>query len=123
MLVGIDAVDIHRFKCWHKYSINSLLKIFTQAEIDYCLSNYLKSAERFAARFAAKEAFFKASYTILNSQVSFLQICKFIEVINTTAGPIIKFDNLYFKYKMNTSLSITHSKCCAIVVVIIDSVK
>lgn len=116
MLIGIDAVDIDRFKNWNKYCISSLMKIFTQVEIDYCLSNQSKTAERFAARFAAKEAAFKASYVIFSPKLTFLQFCKYVEVVNSITGPMLKFNN----YNIKSSLSITHSKLSAIAVVIID---
>ena len=58
--LGIDIVDIARFAQWHTYTHARLARIFTEQEVEYCLSNRAKSAERFAVRFAAKEAFFKA---------------------------------------------------------------
>ena len=58
--IGIDAVAIDRFNTWHTYPQEKLLRIFSEQEISYCLNNKQKSAERFAARFAAREAFFKA---------------------------------------------------------------
>ncbi len=58
--IGIDSVEIDRFSDWHTYDRSKLQRIFTPQEIDYCLSNQALSAERFAVRFAAKEAFYKA---------------------------------------------------------------
>lgn len=58
--IGIDSVDIARFEQWHTYSHKKLLRVFSPAEIAYSLENPTKSAERFAVRFAAKEALFKA---------------------------------------------------------------
>lgn len=58
--VGIDLVDIERFAHFYHYSHKRLLRIFSPDEIDHCLKIPVKSAERFAARFAYKEALFKA---------------------------------------------------------------
>lgn len=58
--VGIDIVDIERFVHFHTYSQKQLTRIYSINEIEHCLSIPKKSAERFAARFAFKEALFKA---------------------------------------------------------------
>ena len=70
--IGIDSIEIARFRLWHTYSYRQLSRIFSSEEIDYCLSNIIKSSERFAVRFAAKEAFFlntlhKSQYTSYKS--------------------------------------------------------
>ena len=62
--IGIDAVDIKRFAHWHRYKKTMLLRFYSSAEIDYCMNVQIKSAERFAVRFSAKEAFFKALYQL-----------------------------------------------------------
>lgn len=53
-------VDIARFTHFHTYPIKQLNRIFSLDEIEHCLHSPTKSAERFAARFAFKEALFKA---------------------------------------------------------------
>lgn len=58
--IGIDSIEIARFAHWSTYSQKKLQRIFTPEEIEYCLQEPIKSAERFALRFAAKEAFYKA---------------------------------------------------------------
>jgi holo-[acyl-carrier protein] synthase len=63
--IGIDIIDIERFTDWHTKSELELLRVFSQEEIAYCLQNPKLSAERFAVRFAAKEAFFKAFQAML----------------------------------------------------------
>ncbi|MEX0848676.1 MAG: 4'-phosphopantetheinyl transferase superfamily protein [Candidatus Dependentiae bacterium] len=63
--IGIDTTNVHRFTDWHKKSSEQLQKIFSLDEITYCLhENKQTSAERFAARFAAREAFFKAYHAM-----------------------------------------------------------
>ncbi|MGD8781047.1 MAG: holo-ACP synthase [Ignavibacteria bacterium] len=61
--IGIDIIEIDRIKkSIEKYGDNFLNKIYTQIELDYCLSKKNKY-QHFAARFAAKEAIYKAIST------------------------------------------------------------
>jgi holo-[acyl-carrier protein] synthase len=58
--LGTDIQEIARVeKAIKRGGVAFLKKAFTPAEVRYCRSSR-KSAERFAARFCAKEAFFKA---------------------------------------------------------------
>lgn len=61
--LGTDVVDIERFKNWPHYTSKMLERIFSPEEIAYCRACPKKSAERFAVRFALKEAFYKALCT------------------------------------------------------------
>jgi phosphopantetheine--protein transferase-like protein len=61
--IGLDLVEIARCAAWHTYSDEALRRIFSEEEIIYCRADTLRSAERFAARFAAREAFYKALAT------------------------------------------------------------
>ena len=60
--VGIDIVEVDRFKK-KKYEKNKIFykKIFVCSEINYCLK-FKNSAERFAAKFAIKEAVIKSIF-------------------------------------------------------------
>jgi len=61
--VGIDIIEIERIKkSIEKFNELFLNKIFTQIELEYCLSKKNKY-QHFAARFAAKEAIAKAIAT------------------------------------------------------------
>jgi holo-[acyl-carrier protein] synthase len=58
--VGIDIIEVSRIqKEISKEDGGFKTKVFTQGEITYCESQATK-AQNYAARFAAKEAFFKA---------------------------------------------------------------
>jgi holo-[acyl-carrier-protein] synthase len=58
--VGIDLVSVSRVESiLDKWGDRFLDRIFTRAEVDYCRSRHCP-ARSLAARFAAKEAFFKA---------------------------------------------------------------
>ena len=52
--IGVDSVEIERFALWLDYSKKRLSRIFSLEEIEYCLQQKNKSAERFAVRFAAR---------------------------------------------------------------------
>ena len=57
---GIDLVSLTRFKQFTaRRGERGLLRLFTQSELDYCLT-HIDPTPSLAARFAAKEAFFKA---------------------------------------------------------------
>jgi len=58
--VGIDLVSVSRMESiLDRWGDRFLRRIFTRAEADYCRSRHCP-ARSLAARFAAKEAFFKA---------------------------------------------------------------
>ncbi|MBI4545598.1 MAG: holo-ACP synthase [Gemmatimonadetes bacterium] len=57
---GIDLVSIPRFvEFWTRRQERGLRRLFTAGELDYCFG-LARPAASLAARFAAKEAFFKA---------------------------------------------------------------
>ncbi len=58
--VGIDLVSVSRVESiLSRWGDRFLERVFTRAEVDYCRSRHCP-ARSLAARFAAKEAFFKA---------------------------------------------------------------
>jgi holo-[acyl-carrier protein] synthase len=78
--LGIDSVEIDRFRHWRTYSPVRLKKLFSEAEIVHCTAISLKSAERFAARFAVREAFFKALGTVSQKQLPFFRVCRAVSM-------------------------------------------
>lgn len=126
--VGIDSVEIERFNRWVHFTQKQLLRIFSPEEIAYSRSNKLKTAERFAARFAAKEAFYKALCQVLpGRKFPFLTLCKAVSVVSQGPPHLIVDWNYFFSLpddallqKYNTHISITHTRSAATVVVIIE---
>ena len=58
--VGVDLMDVARMEAQSQQGGAGFLEgLFTQREIAYCTAKH-HPAQHFAARFAAKEAFFKA---------------------------------------------------------------
>lgn len=91
--IGIDMIDIKRFNEWNKYSLRALTRIYTQNEIEYCLSVPAKMAERFAARFAAKEALYKAVCQLYGAtSCSFAHLVKNSAVVRTSGAPLLKVE-------------------------------
>ena len=57
---GLDLVSVARFKRFlTRHGARGMNRLFTGAELDYCLT-HADPTRSLAARFAAKEAFFKA---------------------------------------------------------------
>lgn len=60
--IGIDLVDVERFESIiFRWRERFLRRVFTDKEIKYC-NNRKNPAQRFATRYAAKEAFIKALF-------------------------------------------------------------
>lgn len=119
---GIDCVDIVRFNHWHKKSLEELAHMFAPAEITYCLENTIKSAERFAVRFAAKEAFAKAFAAWQNRITPLSLICKAVHVTkNAQNVPCLSIEwiALNAPHGAICHLTLSHSNTVAIAQVII----
>jgi holo-[acyl-carrier protein] synthase len=115
--IGIDIVRIDRFAHWRHKSRTQLRRVLSDQEIDYCLENPAFSAHRFAARFAAKEAFLKA----LRTKIPLLTICKAIQVMVTPTGPELAVNWGLLKHPPQTChISISHEKDIAVTYVIIE---
>jgi holo-[acyl-carrier protein] synthase len=87
--IGIDIIEIERIKqSVDKFGESFLNKIYTQKEIDYCLSKFNKY-QHLAARFAAKEAIYKAMASGWGKEITW----KSIEITNEVNGmPIVSFN-------------------------------
>jgi holo-[acyl-carrier protein] synthase len=117
--IGIDIIEISRIKeSVEKFGDHFLNKIYTQVEIDYCLSKSNKY-QHFAARFAAKEAVAKALTTGWNKEFRWHNI----EIYNEPSGlPVVKLKgNLetFLSPDKNLKISMSHSRdyvvCTAII--------
>ena len=92
--VGIDIIEVDRIKkSIEELGDNFLNRIYTDKEIKYCESRNKNKYQHYAARFAAKEAIFKAISTLLSDKYSISW--KNVETINDQNGkPNIKFVEL-----------------------------
>lgn len=120
---GIDFINILRIKKAIETYDRFLLKIYTENEIEYCNSHNENKFAKFASRFAAKEAFFKALKTGYSNGLSF----KEIEVLRSkSSAPQIKLYGKTLEFFNNTCgnanifLSISDDSNFAIANVIIE---
>ena len=115
---GTDIIEIDRIK----ESIESLgnrflQRVFTEREIQYCESKKAQKYQHYAARFAAKEAVFKAISESLKDKYELTWLD--YEVLNDEMGkPIIKILGREIKELENIDLSISHCKQYAVATVV-----
>jgi holo-[acyl-carrier protein] synthase len=117
--VGIDIIEIDRIKeSVDKFGEKFLSKIYTKSELEYCLSKASKY-QHLAARFAAKEAVYKALTTGWHEKATWQDI----EISNEPNGmPVVslkgKLKGFLTKGK-NLRISMSHSRdyvaCVAII--------
>lgn len=120
---GIDIAEVPRIaESIKRFGDRFIARIFTQGEIRYCDSK-ANRVERYAARFAAKEAAMKAIGTGWNHGVSWQDI----EVTRHPGGrPTILFHRkaAEFAAKLgakHVALSLTHTKEFAMAQVILEN--
>ena len=120
--IGIDISEPHRLEeAVGRYGRRFLERVFTPREIAYCESKRNKW-ERYAARFAAKEAAFKALGTGWRRGVRWQEA----EVVNEPSGkPTLELTGtaLQFARRLGVSsisLSLTHSGQFALAQVIFE---
>lgn len=133
--VGCDIVDITRFERWKNYSRRQLETVFSPQELIDCIgTNNILISEKLAARFAAKEATYKAFSQLLVSlgfakkTFSFRAFCKLISVSYTIWQiPKLSIDIHALEQMINQKLpplmlhvSFSHEKTMVIAIVIID---
>ncbi|MDR1941696.1 MAG: holo-ACP synthase [Endomicrobium sp.] len=110
MNIGIDIEEVKRFDKYAKDE-DHLKKLFSKDEISYCMSKKYPQ-QHFAARFAAKEAVWKA----LNRSNKKLLITD-ISVKNNLSGvPEVYIKN---KKQKNVKISLSHTKTYAAAAAII----
>lgn len=103
--IGTDIIEVKRMEA--RLADNDTLKqkIYTAAEQLYCDEGKVTRYQRFAARFAAKEAFFKALGTGYRYGMAFHEI----EVMNDELGkPYIVLHGKVKEYLEKENVSIIH---------------
>lgn len=119
---GIDIIEISRIK----QNVDELKekfinRVYTDTEIQYCESKKKQKYQHYAARFAGKEAIFKAISSFMDSKYDI--DWKDLEVINDKDGrPIVNIKNKENYNIQSIDISISHCKEYAVasVVVIFD---
>ena len=111
---GVDMIEISRIQdSIENLGDNFLNKIYTKKEIEYCESKGKSKYEHYAARFAVKEAAFKALSEEVEDKFSISW--KDIETINEQNGrPKAEILFLQDSKIENVDVSISHCKDYAI---------
>ncbi|MBL77078.1 MAG: 4-phosphopantetheinyl transferase [Chloroflexi bacterium] len=111
--IGIDISSIEKFKNKpFKENKNFYKKIFSGNEINFCLKS-ANCYEKFAAKFAIKEATIKS----IHQKLFFSDI----ETLHSNSKPIIKILNSNNNYRFLVSVS--HDNGIAVAVVISEKIK
>ena len=118
--IGIDTVDVISFR--DRLCDSLIEELFLPAEIEYCKSQ-VRYWENFAARFAAKEAVFKALGSGLSSGLRF----KDVEIVKSLASGSVSLKlhgkALTIQSKKNVvslHVSISHTRNNAVAIVIAE---
>jgi holo-[acyl-carrier protein] synthase len=121
--LGVDIAEIDRIEAaMRRHGRSFVERIFTPAEIAYC-ERRRNQAERFAGRFAAKEAAMKALGTGWAQGVRWVDI----EVVRERDGkPTLKLSGASLEIAgrlgvKNIALTITHSGNTALALVIFEA--
>ena len=117
---GTDIIEIKRIKD----SIDTIgdkfiERVFTRKEIEYCESKANQKYQHYAARFAAKEAAFKAVSESLNDKYALSW--QDVEVENDKNGrPKVSINKINKQQILDIDVSISHCKeyACANVVIL-----
>ena len=117
---GIDIVEVSRIENAIINLGNKFLnKIYTKAEIEYCESKKEIKYQCYAARFAAKEAIFKAMSDLLKekNEITWTDV----EILHDEKQkPYVHFIKKQFEIEQ-IDISLSHVKECAIANCIIVS--
>jgi holo-[acyl-carrier protein] synthase len=119
--VGIDEVEVARVEKKLEETAGLKERLFTGTEIKYCESKKNK-AQHFAARFAAKEAFFKALGTGWRKGMGFSEI----EIVDDDLGkPACVLHGKVRQYVEELGIngyhiSLTHLKDIAAAIVVLE---
>ena len=119
---GVDIAEVGRIKAAvERFGDRFLKRVFTLAEVRYCMGK-VNTAERLAARFAAKEAGMKAIGTGLRHGVTWQDV----EVLRMPGQrPVLKFSGKAAEFAerlgcKRTHLSLSHTADQAIAHVILE---
>lgn len=113
--IGVDIIEVERIRKLAEKSPRFLKRVYTPEEIHYCEGKKNKF-QHLAARFAAKEAFFKA----LGKKINWTDI----GIINLPSGKprlyIASEESLPFD---ETHVSISHLQDYAVACVVLEKIR
>lgn len=103
--VGTDIIEISRIKKLID-NTNFIERIYTNKEINYCESKKESKYQSYAARFAAKEAIYKALSDKIPNNYSW----KDFEILNSSKGKPEVYLHLDINELESIEISISHCK-------------
>lgn len=132
--IGTDIVQVKRFESWNNFSHSKFRRVFSEKELAQSSLGGSYDSSSLAARFAAKEAAFKAmsaslvKLNIVDKEFSLLFLCKCVEVVKGKWDvPKLSIDWRSIEEKigkklpkLDVELSISHEKDYALAFVIIN---
>lgn len=111
ILIGTDIIEVERVKeNIEKHEDRFLDKIFTKHEIEYCESKKSQKFQSYAARFAAKEAVYKAISEYIVKDYTW----KDFEILNDTNGRPKVVVHLNIENLEDIDISLSHCKKYAV---------
>jgi holo-[acyl-carrier protein] synthase len=121
----VDTIEIDRVeRTLARYGERFLNRVFSREEIRYCMGR-VRPGPSLAARFAAKEAFYKAATPLASRPISLYFHWRDVEVLREGGPPRVRLRGEFKKVvgDMEVSLSVSHSKTHAIAVVVISGAE
>jgi holo-[acyl-carrier protein] synthase len=119
--IGIDLIEVARIEKQIDSQTRFKTKIFSKKEIEYCESFKANRTQHYAARYAAKEAFFKALGSGYRGGLKFAEISienddlgKPVVVLSGGARDLAESQRFA---NINVSLSHVKEYACAIVII------
>lgn len=111
---GTDIIEVERIKkAIEKLGDKFLNDIYTKKEIEYCESKNIKKYEHYTARFAGKEAIFKAISPLLNNKYDLTWLD--IEILNNEQGrPYVILNKGKINKEIEIDISLSHIKDYAV---------
>ncbi len=114
---GIDIIEVNRIQdSIEKLGDRFLKRVYTEQEISYCESRKTQKFQSYSARFAAKEAVFKAISSLIDNKYDVKW--KEIEIVNDETGrPFVKLNGSLeelLRNKVEIDISLSHIKETAI---------
>ncbi len=120
--IGIDTIEIKRVeRALERYGDRFLRRVFSAEEIEYCMGR-VRPGPSLAARFAAKEAFYKAATPLARKPISLYFHWREAVVLRGESAPSLylagDFEDVV--KDMEVSVSLSHDRTHAVAVVIIS---
>lgn len=118
ILCGTDIIEIGRIKDSIERLESFKRRIYTKSEIEYCESKGEQRYQHYAARFAAKEAIYKAISPLLENKLG--SSWTDVEIIHNKEGkPQVHFIDTQFETIKNIDISLSHCKEYAVANVVV----